>query len=355
MREYFSPIKESRRPAWSDWFLILAFATLIWLPLLTSLTELTGALAHSPHASAVVPKGSRRQTPGWVAEWWTRVQACQGFRNFLDENYGLRSSLLRLNGLIRVKLLHTSSSLNVLLGKSGFLFLASEGSMESYLREKPFTAVELERVRAEIVRRRTWCAERRMIYLVVIAPDKHTIYPEMMPSGLVPRDNPSRLDQLLRVVNTSNQVTILDLRPALLWAKAGGLLYHKTGTHWNDLGAFVASRVLVEYLSEYYPGICPVPWEGLSFRRQTSRGLELARMLALDGDLEEQHCLTTNRLASARDWDGDGLAVAKYEVPRTDVRRTRSSRGAIPSVVVLRDSFCELLIPFLAEHFTDAV
>jgi hypothetical protein len=58
--------------------------------------------------------------------------------------------------------------------------------------------------------------------------------------------------------------------------------------------------------------------------------------------------------ALARDWDGDGLTVAKYEVPRTDLRRTRSSRGTIPTVVVLRDSFCELLIPFLAEHFSDA-
>ena len=353
--ELFPHIEENRWPAWLDWFLVLVFTMLIWLPLLATLADMGRGLAQASQPTPVAPKAQGWQSRMGVAAWRTRIQDAQGFRNFLDENYGLRSSLLRLNGLIRVKLLRTSSSAKVLLGNSGFLFLASEGSIESYLREKPFTAEELERVRTEFVRRQNWCTERGMIYLVVIAPDKHTIYPEMMPSGLVPRDNPARLDQLLCAVNTSNQVTILDLRPSLLGAKAGGLLYDKTGTHWNDCGAFAASRAIVEHLSRFFPGIHPIPWEGLSIRRETSRGLELARMLALEEDMEETHCFTTNPLAAARDWDGDGLTVAKYEVPRTDARRTRSPRGTIPSVVVLRDSFCELLIPFLAEHFTDAI
>src|SRR5207249_4855988 len=127
---------------------------------------------------------------------------------------------------------------SVILGRSGWLFFAGDEALASYRAVQPFTEVELAAWQRRIETRRDWLAERGICYLVVIAPNKETIYPEFMPESLNRVRPVTRLDQLVAHLRAHSSVAVVDPRDALRTAKAGGILYLRTDTHWNDVGAW---------------------------------------------------------------------------------------------------------------------
>ena len=58
----------------------------------------------------------------------------------------------------------------------------------------------------DLVARRDWLAERGIKYLVVVAPNKNTVYPEMLPGGFEKATDDSQLDQLLRYIKKNSIV-----------------------------------------------------------------------------------------------------------------------------------------------------
>ena len=83
------------------------------------------------------------------------------------------------------------------LGQSGWLYLAGDAAVSSYRVTRPFTTGQLEDYRRILEARRDWLAERGIRYLLVIPPNKDTIYPEFMPPAYTKVNSRSRLDQLV--------------------------------------------------------------------------------------------------------------------------------------------------------------
>jgi hypothetical protein len=147
-----------------------------------------------------------------------------------------------------------------------------------------------------------------------------------------------------------------DLREDVRAAKDGGRLYHRTDTHWNALGAFAA-----------YTGLCRelgfVPTPSADFERAVVEGGpagDLAGMLGLADDLREERIeLARKSAASARPGPLSELIegkVAAYgwtheRVPRVMI----GADAALPSAVIVHDSFMLGMLPFLSEHFARAV
>ena len=70
-------------------------------------------------------------------------------------------------------------------------------AVSSYRATRPFTPEQLEAYRQILEARRDWLAARGIPYLLVIPPNKDTIYPEFMPAAYNKLHPRSRLDQLL--------------------------------------------------------------------------------------------------------------------------------------------------------------
>jgi hypothetical protein len=100
--------------------------------------------------------------------------------------------------------------------------------------------------------------------LFVIAPDKQTIYPEMMPPYLSPNGR-TRADQLIAYLHdTHSPANIIDLRPVLTAAKREGLIYFPQDSHWNGRGYFAAYREISRQLRSWFPDL-PVQVLGVNF------------------------------------------------------------------------------------------
>jgi alginate O-acetyltransferase complex protein AlgJ len=265
---------------------------------------------------------------------------------YFKDHFALRPELIRVQAVAKVGRLGASSSPEVLLGKDGWLFLAGEGEVEMFTGSAPFKAEELERWRLLLESLRDRAARRGAVFVVTFVPEKQTIYPELMPDALTRPRGPSRQDQLIEYLKARSDVRVVDLRPALLEAKAAGQIYLRTDTHWNRLGSFAAYGALAREIGKDFGAVRPTPTSELEVAHETYSG-DLAGMLGLRGvDVESVPRLLPRRPARAR-----------FEGNCGDVGRCASvvEGETLPRLLMYRDSAASALIPFLAEHFGRAV
>jgi hypothetical protein len=276
------------------------------------------------------------------------------FERWFEDRFAFRRQLITAQSLAKVRL-GVSPSSRVVIGRDGWLFYAGERSVDLFRHTLPFGSAELKGWREALEARRAGLARRGIRYLLVIPPDKETVYPEFMPRQLSQAEGLSRLDELVAELRQRSRVEVVDLRPALSAARGGELLYHRTDTHWNDRGAFAGYRPIAEKLSEWFPAVRPLLREACVETRQQTLGGDLSGMLALRAELPERESLGL-RLAAPRAVDSDpGVPVSPNTPPHAMPKARAVADVSLPRALVLRDSFAEALLPFLAENFQRSV
>jgi len=272
------------------------------------------------------------------------------FTTYFEDNFSFRSRLVRWQAAFRFRELRVSPSPTVIAGRDGWLFYADDGAVQDFVDATPFTDEQLEQWRQTLEHTREWLARRDIRYLFVIAPDKHVVYPELMPAAVHRLHYGSRTDQLVRYLHAHSTVDVVDLRPALLRERDRERLYHRTDTHWNDLGAWIGYEQIVSRLD--MPGLEPVPRSAFAERDVVTAGMDLAAMLGLKDELTEDDLqLLPHQQRRA--------TVVEPAVPSDHLMDARvvtlHPNRTLPRLVMFRDSFASALIPFLSEHFSRAV
>lgn len=306
------------------------------------------------------PSDENRPLATFPSTEWTydNVEAFPDkFEKYWTDHMGYRPNLVRLQARSKVKVLGVSSSSQVALGKDGWLFLNGDKNLEDYRATEPFSSEQLEQCAEVFQARHDWLADRGIRYLLVLAPNKQTVYPERMPKA-INRVNPeTRLDQLTARLRERSTVSVLDLRGPLMAAKDHDQLFLKLDTHWNDCGAYWAYRATLETLSQWYPNL--QPWERKAFAVQESviRTGDLARMLGLNHSLKEiDQKLIPLRPRLSRDADVKPYVEARRHLPPGQWPfATACSAPGLPKAVMFRDSFAQAMSPYLSEHFSRIV
>jgi alginate O-acetyltransferase complex protein AlgJ len=325
--------------------LVALFVGMIVLPALANVAGFDGGqtttenrlLSAFPHLDGTWDAASR---------WPRRL------KRWFGDHFGLRATLVRWHSELSYFGLGVSPAAGVVCGRDGWLFYRGDAAMEDYARETLLQPGELDAWRESIASSQRWLQKRGIAFLFVVAPDKHVIYPEELPSTIRPARDRYRMDQLFDALRATD-VAAVDLRPQLLAAKRDQRVYEKTDSHWNDRGAFVAYQRIVEAIRRQGPAV-PAAWTGDDFDTVTmdEPGMDLARLMGLEDVVREQRIrLVPKRARAARVIDPpDG------PLPGIGGRVVTEIAGStLPRVVVFRDSFATALIPFLSEHFSRAV
>lgn len=277
-------------------------------------------------------------------------------RAYIERGFGFRRSLIRLCNLAEFRLFGRFATRSVAPGEDGWMIYEPEKNLLSSRRFRP---EELDRWRAALEWRRDWCRRRGIAHLVVFAPDPPTIDPEILPDFLAAASRPTLLDQLVDRLGEGSDLDVLDLRPAMREGRSLGRLFHRTDTHWNELGAYVGYRAIMARLSGRIPGpgATPAPLESFAIREEEGPGGDMAGMIALrDVFREDEVRLVPRTPRRARAPGGGPLAFETIAVKvRPRVVAERPDPAGLPRAVVFRDSFGSALVPLLAEHFARVV
>jgi alginate O-acetyltransferase complex protein AlgJ len=325
--------------------LVLFFVAAIALPLAANLAGVDGGDPDAENRTLAA-------FPHWDGTLASAVAYPDALSLWFEDHFAFRARLVRWYSESRWFVLHMSPSSAVIRGDRGWLYYGDDGGAEDYANATPMTPGEVGAWHEAIVRAQAWLQQRHVAYVFTIAPDKHVLYPEHVPSTLRSLHPMSRTDQVYATLSDT-RVSVVDVRPSMLEARTKERLYYLTDTHWNDRGAFIAYQRIIEAVRQQVPSTPPA-WTREEFEPDEREvpGKDLAGMMGLKRVLQEVDLrLVPKRMRRAHVVDplgGDPMA----EVGRLVTEIPDSS---LPRAVIFRDSFATRLAPFLSEHFSRAV
>jgi alginate O-acetyltransferase complex protein AlgJ len=320
--------------------LITLFLIAVWLPLLLMMSK--GGAGQSAQE-----KRRLAALPG-LAFNRRALSAFRGkFNLYFKDNFGGRATLIRWQAIAKVKYLGVSTSPHVFVGKDGWFYFNGGGGLEGYYNRPPFAPEQLKRWRQFLLARRDWLRARGIPYLIVFAPDKHSIYPEYLPGAIRRGISDVRLDQLLADLKEHTDLDVLDLRPALLEAKQRRQVFLKTDTHWNNYGGFTAYRSLVTRLGQSFPGMTPLQESDCEMGVRVFDEGDIASFLGLGGGLLREDYLAL----APRPPD---YQIKEARTGNSIILITEHKNQKLPRLLMFRDSFATAMIPFLSQHFSCA-
>jgi len=342
----------SRTPlrACSDTLTIVVFLVLISLPTVDYFFNLDHADPPQENrlpASWPVFKGLN-QSRDFIA----------GVEKYFDDHFGFRRRLMRLHHHWKDRIFHDRGSNQfVLAGRDGWLFYSGDRMIQRCARQDVWSEQDLENWRRLLEMRRDWLRARGAKYLFVVVPDKHTVYPEYLPDWLEPGAAPSKVQQLMTHMKLHSTVEVLDLSQALMEAKKTHPTYFKTDTHWNNFGAFVAYRALLERLARQLPNLTPLPLETLDWTPvECRKGGDLTRMTGtadIHWETASLEPVVLKPMAPLED------VYDPVRLPQRGIKQTwpffTLNTNATGRAIIVRDSFACGWYPYLGQHFREVI
>jgi alginate O-acetyltransferase complex protein AlgJ len=281
----------------------------------------------------------------------------KNYEDYYNDYFPFRTHLVYWNSLLTYNIFHTSASPQVIIGKQNWLFL---GNINEYFDEvdyyrnlKPFTIRELRYWQILLEERRDWLKRRGIHYLFVIAPNKSTIYPELMPHWIRKIYPQSKLDQLIAHLKKYSTLRILDVRPALWEAKKIRPAYQQTDAHWNSWGAYIAYREIITYLQHHFNFIRPRSLHDFQITQTEFRCGDLALMLTLPNIFwENQWQLVPKAPLQAQEIKSSKQMLQNKPVT---ISWLTCAAGSLPAALMVHDSFANEMKQFLSEDFSKIV
>lgn len=266
--------------------------------------------------------------------------------NAIEETFYPRSRLIAWTSNLRLAIGDRVFP-KVLVGENGWLLYTAEGEMEDYQKTDLFTDEELSVFQQHLDSLSARYAEEGITLLVVIAPAKNTIYPERVPAQIPVLGSESRLDQLVSYLQANGQNQIIDVRHALLAAKADKDVYYATDTHWNDYGAYIAYSAILRELNKNHPNLVAHPESDFEVTVRSPEPLDLSTNMGATS-------LPESRIQFAPRFD----LHTTYKNINLGGRRLMFSYNpdvSLPNLILYYDSFFFRVIPLLGEHFHNGI
>lgn len=186
----------------------------------------------------------------FTIEDWFNNKFQDDYDSYFNENFGFRSSFVRINNQIDYTLFKKPHARGVVVGKDEYLF--EKGYILSYQGQNFIGRDSVEYRVNRIQEIYEDLKKHQTELLIIIAPGKGFFYPEFIPDSLVqPRDT-TNYEVFIETLKNSG-ISYIDFNELFLQMKdtATIVIYPKTGIHWSQgIVPYVADSIIkkVEYL-----------------------------------------------------------------------------------------------------------
>ncbi len=336
------------RPKWFAAALVTLFVTALCI-------GLAGVFRTPRTAPTQFENRKTEALPALPRTWTTLREYPARFETWFDDRFGLRGPLVRLDHWARAVVFGVSPVPKVLIGKAGWLYFRGEDAKAFdrwYRGSEAISDATLTAIRAELLQRQAFLASRGIPFVVVVVPEKYSIYPEYLPDWAAPRASQTPYDRLVATLAADKQLPFVDLRAPLRAAKGPDRLYYQTDSHWNYLGASVGYGVVMSEVARLLPGlsIAAVPRPpyvaGVNFYSG-----DLAQMLGLPAQFREDDIAPLLKMLAtleSRCAKRDPAASS----PGVETFVYRCPNPPTYTALIYRDSMGILLQPMIAENFS---
>jgi len=262
------------------------------------------------------------------------------FKYQYTEHFGLKDDLFRLYKNIKTKTFHDPVLPDrVVKGLDGWFFLGNHNNnlLNDHFGNNPISNSDRYVITKKIEAIRTQLQQRGIALILMVPPNKHTIYGEYLPFQL--SQHPTVVSQLKSHFKATLDVDLLDVSKTLLTHKDQHQLYYRTNTHWTDIGAFYGYQELMKSIQQQIS--FPLPLVNLNDYEQITMPIEnadITKMIQLNTD--EQVVYLHKKSPEKATFVNSDASLIHF----------RNSTGKL-KLLMYKDSFANALIPFLNESF----
>jgi alginate O-acetyltransferase complex protein AlgJ len=275
------------------------------------------------------------------------------FEDYFDDHFGFRNTFIRRYNKLMRKM---AKSNRVEFGTQQWLFLNHPPVMNDYMGRTVPDAQELEQLSTRLNSRIEWLQQRDIPYLLIVIPNKVTVYSEFL-SGPLPKLKGKTFRESMHEDFAGRfDAHLLDLTPMLMEAKNEEVVYLKTDTHWNRRGTFLGYSAIMDRIQTILPDLPEkkIKFEDLIVETIPNYEGDLATLSGMPGKYPLTTIKTTNPAAAT--WSTNELTQAVFlkeeNMPLINKPPyTIHNPNGKYNVVIFHDSFCMSLQDLLCQHF----
>ncbi len=178
------------------------------------------------------------------------------FENWINDNIGLRSVLVRLNAGLQYRVFGNLSSAGTgssdfYLGPKGEFNYAEKEMLVDYQHKNLYSREQLDETAAAYQKIKDTLEARGIRYIYLQCRDKHSIYPEQFMTSVNQYGEESLVDQVMKNLKANTTVEVIDTTGVLKEGKTEGETFgrYTDPSHWTEFGAYLAYRHLMEELN----------------------------------------------------------------------------------------------------------
>ena len=275
--------------------------------------------------------------PAFIEEGKVNVDFLEECGTYFEDHFALRPHMVNLNAWIQDTFLNQAATDQVILGEDGWMYY--EGAMDDYRNENQMSTRGLNNAVHNLRIMQSYVKSKGSEFLVMIVPNKSTLYKEYMPSYQWEGQGDGNLEKIQPMLEKAGipYVNLLDTFKA-----EEEVLYFKEDSHWTNKGAALAYKTTMESVEGPYNIL---DFENMSYEVVPEHMGDLAEMLfPITGELENNEIYNY-------DWKFDYVGDVTDNMDNWIETANPSQSGTL---LMYRDSFGESLLPFMAESFEKA-
>ena len=251
--------------------------------------------------------------------------------DYFRDRFAGRLMMVDAWGRVLATVFNVSANDKVILGDDGWLFF--QETEADYDGSAALGAYEMEDLINYLRTEKNAAEARGQAFIIVIAPNKNSIYGEYMPDRYYRSTQAGNLERLLLAEG-------LDCIDLVALFSGTERLYYRTDSHWNSTGARLAAQAIMRHIEEK-TGVAAALDAVVAGERYIAG--DLARMLyPLSAAAEAD----TYYVAGAQNF----RTIGRFR-DFNDLNITTESDGAPLRLAMYRDSFADALIPYLSNAY----
>lgn len=230
----------------------------------------------------------------------------------------------------------------VIKGKDNWLFHGIPAAINMYKKENLFSEDDLKYAATMLTQYNDYCKKTGKKFYFYIAPSKSMVYDEFYSELIKPKkeNKISLANQLVDYLGKNTDIKVIYPLKELKQNKDKSLLYWKTDTHWNEYGAYIGYKVLMNEINKdlYLKELNITKFDDV---KENSGDLDKNLPKAL-------------RIKEFENYKKPYVSENYYKCQETlDETDMQNCKGVLndKKLLMFRDSFTINLIPYLASTF----
>ncbi|MCM1188851.1 MAG: hypothetical protein NC541_06105 [bacterium] len=265
----------------------------------------------------------------------------------IKDNMPYKNECINLINRVDEYIFHDLFNQSVMVGKENWLFYKGNDCIQDYRGGYVLSDRELQAYAAAADSLKKSLEDRGIDFYIMITPNKEAIYgDDYLPDRVKRYSTESRADQIVSYLSENTDVPIIYPKQSLQAAASDYQVWRKYDTHWNNVGAFIASQELLKEL-----GLESVWLSDVAIMKDGTCGGDLAGMLGMSARYSDDTVYVIDGYYAQ-------VSVENTEsVPQPNLSYSKFESDAVNEVTVLciGDSFLGSMEQYLSKNFKKAM